>query len=67
MMALLPTIVFVTTDIFMVNVIKMLLSLRIFGDNKHFSKNSVFSQFHLTKQMTFMSNLRNCTAKIRIK
>jgi hypothetical protein len=73
MMALLPIILFVTTDIyekvkirrlkcfrtmrkqtwswFMANVIKMLLPLRGYADNKHFPKNSSF--FHLTKRMTF--------------
>jgi hypothetical protein len=62
MMTFPPTILFVTTDIyekikswFMTNIIKMLLLLHAYADNKHFPKNFVFSQFHLTKRMTFTS------------
>jgi uncharacterized membrane protein YGL010W len=51
MITLLPIILFVTTDIYekrkmflIANVIKMLLPLQIYADNKHFPKNSSF--FH---------------------
>jgi hypothetical protein len=70
MMALLPIMLFVRTDIyekvetrrlkrirtFRKQTKNVFLPLRVYADNKYFpQKLFVFSQFHLTKRMTFMS------------
>jgi hypothetical protein len=48
----------------MANLIKMLLPLDVYEDNKYrFSqKRFVFSQFHFIKRRRLCENLRNCTA-----
>jgi hypothetical protein len=55
MMALLPIILFVTTDIYEKVKIRHLNCIRTMRKQTFSQKLFVFSQFHLTKRMTFMS------------